>query len=78
VLGQADYTHNSQGGLQRGMYNPYGVCVDTSGCVWVADTVNNRVLKFNPPFSNNMNASLALGQINYTSGVPGFSSRRHE
>ena len=41
-----------------------GVSVDPSGNVWVADTFNNRVLRFPP---NSRNANLVLGQPNFTS-----------
>jgi sugar lactone lactonase YvrE len=41
-----------------------GVSVDNSGNVWVADTFNNRVLRFGP---NSKNADLVLGQPDFTS-----------
>jgi hypothetical protein len=40
-----------------------GVSVDASGNVWVADTFNNRVLRFPP---NSTNADLVLGQSSFT------------
>lgn len=40
----------------------YAIAIDAHGDLWVADTDNNRVLEFVPPFSNGMSASLVLGQ----------------
>jgi DNA-binding beta-propeller fold protein YncE len=36
----------SNGSADGQLYNPYGVAVDSSGYVYVADTYNNRVQKF--------------------------------
>lgn len=50
---------------------PFGVTVDGSGRVWVADTVYHRVLRFSPPFApGTNNADIVLGQANFTSGSP--------
>jgi sugar lactone lactonase YvrE len=46
---------------------PQSVWVDPSGNVWVADTDNNRVLRFSGALTNGMNADLVLGQANLTS-----------
>jgi len=40
---------------------PAAVAFDESGNLWVADTLNNRVLEFSPPFSTGMAATLELG-----------------
>jgi sugar lactone lactonase YvrE len=45
---------------------------DSSGNLWVADHDNNRILEFKPPFSNDMAASLELGQ---PSGATAFTSQ---
>jgi len=34
----------------------------------VVDVVNSRVMIFDPPFSNGMDATTVLGQANFTSG----------
>lgn len=45
-----------------------GVSVDSQGNVWVADTFNNRILRFPP---NSKDANLVLGQSSFTSsGCP--------
>jgi sugar lactone lactonase YvrE len=45
-----------------------GAALDSSGNLWVADSANNRVLKYTPPFTSGMAASLVIGQANFTSG----------
>ena len=67
VLGQSNFTSGAANTTQNGMYSPYGASFDSSGNLWVADTQNSRVLEFSPPFSNGMNASLVLGQPDFTS-----------
>ena len=41
-----------------------GVSADANGNVWVADTFNNRILRFGP---NATDADLVLGQVDFTS-----------
>ena len=52
--------------------SPSGVAVDASGDLYVADTSNNRVLKYNPPFATNPIADVALGQANLTYNAANF------
>ncbi len=52
------------------LYSPNAMAFDSFGNVWVLDGDNNRVLEFKLPFSNGMNASLVLGQANFTSRRP--------
>lgn len=49
---------------------PYSIAFDKSGALWVGDGGFFRVLRFDSPFSNNENASLVLGQPNFTVGPP--------
>jgi NHL repeat/Cep192 domain 4 len=46
---------------------PDGVALDQAGDLWVADTGNNRMLEFQPPFSTNMSATLVWGQTDFSS-----------
>src|SRR5438045_490710 len=46
VLGQVDFTHNGVATNRTGMSFPRDVAFDSSGNVWVADTLNNRFLEF--------------------------------
>ena len=59
---------NTSGGSGGGGDNVFGVVVDASGNLWVADSGANRVLEYTPPFSNGMAATLAIGQANFTTG----------
>ena len=42
--------------------DPTGIAFDSDGNLWVADTNSNRVLRYSPPFSTHMDATLELGQ----------------
>ena len=49
---------------------PFGVAFDACGDLWVADTSNNRVLEFLPPYTSG--ANLVVGQSDFRSGdAPG-------
>ena len=48
---------------------PTGLAFDPSGNLWVSDSTNNRVVEFKPPFVNNENASVAIGQPDLTTGA---------
>lgn len=41
---------------------PFGATFDAEGNLWVADTGNQRVLEFKPPFITGMAASVEIGQ----------------
>lgn len=67
VLGQADFASidANRGGAnpaQNTLSGPRGVAVDSAGRVYVADSDNKRVLRFDPPYSNGMNAVQVFGQ----------------
>ena len=55
------------------MYDPTGVWLDPAGRLWVADEMNNRVLRFDNAITkaNGANADGVLGQSNYTSNSSG-------
>jgi NHL repeat-containing protein len=72
VLGQPDFTHNSpnQGGTAPAantLAGPRGVVQGPNGEIYVADTFNCRVLRFDPPFTTNMNAAVVFGEPDFTS-----------
>jgi len=74
VLGQADFVHGAanQGGTaptSATLSFPHQLVFDSSGNLYVTDAGNDRVLVFAPPFSNGMNASMVLGQANFTSAT---------
>jgi len=63
VLGQADFVGAGEGGGLAQMRHPASVRVDAAARVWVADTDNNRVLRFDPPVRNGMPASQVFGDL---------------
>lgn len=70
VLGQSDFFLKDYAVTQSGMEEPYDVCVDTGGNVWVAmyraTTYSTRVVRYPAPLSTGMNADTVLGQANFT------------
>src|SRR5205823_705809 len=75
VIGQPDFATsicNYPSGdptqpLQNSLCRPVGLLVDSSGNLYVADSGNNRVLRFPTPFSHpgNQVADLVLGQPSF-------------
>src|SRR5579872_611984 len=45
---------------------PESLVFDNSGNLWVADTGNGRILEFASPFKNYENASIVIGEQNFT------------
>ncbi len=74
VFGQGgDFTTNTanKGGISaNSLSSPTGVAVDASDNLYVADTNNNRILKFDNPTSD-ATADLVIGQPNFTSASSG-------
>ena len=56
-----------RGTTLNSLAGPHGIAFDAAGNLWVADSSNNRVLKFSAPLSNSENASLVLGQTDFNS-----------
>ncbi len=69
VLGQTTFTTSTRGTAQNKLDKPAGMAFDSTGNLWVAEDNNNRVVRFTPPFTNGMNASLVIGQSSFTSNV---------
>ena len=76
VLGQRDKfstLNQGPGGLVTGVSLPTGLAVDKAGNVYVADSGNNRVLRFPQPFRQATDAKvpdLVLGQSGFSSNTP--------
>jgi uncharacterized protein (TIGR03437 family) len=82
VLGQADFTTalvnypsgNANTPNSSGLHRPIGLVVDNQGNLYVADSLNGRVLRFPSPFSYKGTApeaaDLVLGQQNFTTNIP--------
>ena len=63
---------------QSSLYRPIGLLVDPQGNLYVADSLNGRVLRFPAPFAYSGStpepADLVLGQANFTSKIPDATS----
>ena len=51
--------------------DPFDVKFDSSGNLWVVDSANSRILEFKPPFTNDEQASVVLGERNLSITFPG-------
>ena len=73
VYGQPDFTTFGDGTTAAKMYHPYGVCVDAADRLWVADTTNNRVLRFDSITTKPSGAAAdgVLGQADFTTKTAG-------
>ena len=69
VLGQPGFTSEptSSSIAADSLNRPMGLGMDAEGNLYAADWDAERVMRFSPPFANGMNASLELGQSNFTS-----------
>jgi uncharacterized protein (TIGR03437 family) len=73
VYGQANFTNRAAGAVSSSSMNqPRSVTVDSSGNLWVADTGNHRVLRFNVSTLNNpapVAADTVVGQKDFFGGA---------
>ncbi|MDE1840597.1 MAG: NHL repeat-containing protein [Thaumarchaeota archaeon] len=74
VLGHSTFTQSSSGINATALNNPFSLVFDSSGNLWVTDQNNNRILRYSTPFTNNMAASLVLGQSSFTTNTVGTSN----
>jgi uncharacterized protein (TIGR03437 family) len=87
VIGQPNFLHvvvNYPSGqasqpTAQSLNTPFGLTVDSSGNLYVADTGNSRILRFPAPFASgvtaNESADLVIGQSNFTSVVTDATAR---
>ena len=61
VLGQRDFRSAEVGDTLDRLHGPSAVRVDDSDWVYVADTINNRILVFKPPLKSGMRADMEFG-----------------
>ena len=75
VLGQASFTSNSAGVGAAGMNGPSRLTLDKDGRLWVADSGNSRVLRFDNAASklSGANANGVLGQADFNANASGLS-----
>ena len=65
VIGQPDFfssTPNNGGASATSLNYPAGVGVDSNGNLYVADTLNSRVLEYDSPFTTDTTADRVFGQ----------------
>ncbi len=74
VLGQSMTTGGTGGLAVNKMSSPSALAVDADGTLWVADAINNRVLRFDNAAgrADGANADGVLGQADFDSGDPGL------
>ncbi|MCP4119058.1 MAG: choice-of-anchor D domain-containing protein [Desulfobacteraceae bacterium] len=74
VLGQPDFTTKTAPGppTQSSLNSPWGITVDGSGSLFIADAYNHRVLRFDHAASkaNGADADAVLGQPDFISDTP--------
>ena len=70
VLGQADFESAELGSAMDKLYAPSAVRIGPDGSAYVADTGNDRVLVFKPPFVSGMEADSEFGsQLHYPTSI---------
>ena len=69
VLGQTSFTTNGSGSALNQMRYPGAVKVLSNGVVLVADSYNNRVLKFSPPLTSGMSGVVWGSNFDHPSGL---------
>jgi sugar lactone lactonase YvrE len=78
VVGQTDFQTNEPDHLglgPDGLNLPYGLAVDPSGNLWVADYGNNRILGYTTPLIGDTTADRVLGQPGFTTNDPNRGGR---
>ena len=80
VLGQSDFVSGTTGLTASTMNAPWGVYVDVTGILWVADRSNNRVLRFNNAagLPNGSAANGVLGQTDFITSTSGLSQSKFD
>lgn len=72
VLGQPNFTSGgdwSRGSDLNRMHAPSALRFDANGKLYVADTANNRILTFSPPFTSGMNGTVFVSGLNNPLGI---------
>src|SRR3989454_11762427 len=71
VVGQGSFTTKTAGTSATTLQFPFGISFDSAGNLWVADTNNNRVLKYSAPITTVETETLVVGQGTFTKGTSG-------
>jgi len=70
VIGQSDFTSDTQATTASGLNYPTELAFDAAGNLWLVDQGNNRVLEYKAPLSTGESASVVIGQPDFTSFAP--------
>ncbi len=73
VLGQLDLFCVEAGAGSAGLHTPQGLALDAAGNLYVADSLNNRVLEFDAPATNDAVADRVFGQATLTGTTANYS-----
>ena len=78
VLGQTDFITGTSGAGANKMFRPIGIFADADGRLWVAERVNNRVLRFDNAAvkADGANADTVLGQPDFTTVTAGAGASK--
>ena len=76
VLGQADFTQRIHDVTASLMRSPYGLAFTQGGNLLVSDAFYNRVLLFQQPFQNGMQAVKVFGQPSFSAADPNSTGNR--
>jgi len=74
VLGQSSFTTGTSGTTASTLSAPRHLAFDSSGNLWVVDNSNNRILRYDAPFTDGEAATLVLGQSSFTTGTSGTTA----
>lgn len=69
--------NSNEGGVSAdSLAQPFGVAVDVSGNLYIADTFNHRVLEYDTPLSTDTTADRELGQVDFLHNTENLVDRR--
>jgi sugar lactone lactonase YvrE len=74
LLGQSSFESSSGGTSPTNFSGPDRLAVDPAGDLWVSDAENDRVLEFQPPFTDGEAASVVIGQSTFSGNQAGLSA----
>jgi len=75
VLGQANFTSGGSATTQNGLYNPYGMAVDSAnGILYVIDSSNNRAVLYDVNSITDGENAVGLIGHNNGSGTPDYTN----
>ncbi|MCB1132385.1 MAG: NHL repeat-containing protein, partial [Verrucomicrobiae bacterium] len=78
VFGAPDLLDRTSGTSSNQLTSPQGICIDAGGRLWVADSGNNRVLRFDNVTSKSSGASAdgVLGQPDFVTATSATTSSK--